>query len=117
MGTPVLLLVDDDPEALAGDVGRRFGADYQVLAERSPVAALASLRRLGAQSQAVALLVAGQRMAEMSGVEFLVAAHELHPAARRVLLLTKFPFHAESLSGTLAAQVDGRRCGAGRPSR
>jgi hypothetical protein len=23
--------------------------------------------------------------------------------ARRVLLLTKFPFHAESLSGTLAA--------------
>ena len=97
MGTPVLLLVDDDPaalEALAGDVGRRFGADYQVLAERSPVAALAALRRLGAQSQAVALLVAGQRMAEMSGVEFLVAAHELHPAARRVLLVARGDYHA-----------------------
>jgi len=97
MGTPVLLLVDDDPaalEALAGDVGRRFGADYQVLAERSPVAALAALRRLGAQSQAVALLVAGQRMAEMSGVEFLVAAHELHPAARRVLLVARGDYRA-----------------------
>jgi hypothetical protein len=52
MGTPVLLLVDEDSaalEALAGDVGRRFGADYQVLAERSPVAALAALRRMGSR--------------------------------------------------------------------
>ena len=55
MGTPVLLLVDEDRtalEALAGDVGRRFGVDYQIVAEHSPVAALAALERLGARSQA-----------------------------------------------------------------
>ena len=36
MGTPVLLLVDEDRavlEALAGDLGRRLGVDYQILAE------------------------------------------------------------------------------------
>jgi len=40
MGTPVLLLVDEDRtalEALAGDVGRRFGVDHQIVAECSPV--------------------------------------------------------------------------------
>jgi len=33
-----------------------------------------------------ALVLADQRPAEMTGVEFLRRAHELHPAARRVLL-------------------------------
>ena len=97
MGTPVLFLVDEDRtalEALAGDLGRRFGVDYQILAERSPVAALATLGQLGARSQAVALLLAGPRMTEMSGVEFLVAAHELHPAAKRVLLVARGNYSA-----------------------
>ena len=31
-------------------------------------------------------MVAGQRMAELAGVPFLLRAHELHPAAKRVLL-------------------------------
>ena len=97
MGTPVLLLVDEDRtalEALAGDVGRRFGVDYQIVAEHSPVAALAALERLGARSQAVAVVLAAQRMTEMSGVEFLVAAHELHPAAKRVLLVARGDYSA-----------------------
>jgi len=97
MGTPVLLLVDEDRtalEALAGDVGRRFGVDYQIVAERSPVAALAAPERLVARSQAVAVVLAAQRMTEMSGVEFLVAAHELHPAAKRVLLVARGDYSA-----------------------
>jgi hypothetical protein len=43
MGTPVLFVVDEDRtalEALAADLDRRFGADYQILAEPSPTAAL-----------------------------------------------------------------------------
>ena len=35
---------------------------------------------------ATALLLADQRLEEMAGVEFLRRAHELHPAARRVVL-------------------------------
>jgi thioredoxin reductase (NADPH) len=92
-----LFLVNEDRavlEALAGDVGRRFGADHEVVAERSPLAALSTLRQLAARSQAVALLLAGQRLAGMSGIEFLVAAHELHPAAKRVLLVERGDYSA-----------------------
>jgi thioredoxin reductase (NADPH) len=97
VGTPVLFLVDEDHtalEALAGDVGRRFGTDYQITAERSPVAALAALRQLAERSQPVALLLAAQRAAGMNGVEFLVAAHGLHPAAKRVLLVERGDYGA-----------------------
>jgi thioredoxin reductase (NADPH) len=95
--TPVLFVVDEDRtvlEALADDLGRRFGVDYQILAERSPLAALAALERLRAEPQPVAMLLAAQRMAEMSGVEFLVTAHGLHPAAKRVLLVARGDYSA-----------------------
>jgi hypothetical protein len=39
MTQPVLLAVADDPDVLAAlqaALARRFGADYQILAERSP---------------------------------------------------------------------------------
>ena len=97
MGTPVLFLLDKDRttlEALAGDVGRRFGTDYQITAERSPVVALAALKQLAERSQPVALLLAAQRTAGMNGVEFLVAAHGLHPAAKRVLLVERGDYGA-----------------------
>ena len=40
-------------------------------------------------TQNVALLIAEQEMAEMGGVEFLLAAHELHRDAKRVLLVDR----------------------------
>ena len=46
MGTPILLVVDEDQavlEALAGDLGPHFGVDYQILAQSSPTRALAVL--------------------------------------------------------------------------
>jgi thioredoxin reductase (NADPH) len=90
MGPPILLLVSDQGrvlEALAGDLGRRFGAEYRILGERSPAAALATLERLAARSEEVALLIAAQQMREMGGVDFILRAHELHPTAKRVLLV------------------------------
>ncbi len=92
MRKPIFFLVHDQErvlEALAGDLHRRFGADYQVVGERSPDAALATLERLASRSEPVALLVAAQRLAGTSGVELLMRAHELHPAARRVLLIVR----------------------------
>jgi thioredoxin reductase (NADPH) len=85
-----LFVVDDDEallEALADGLRRRFGADYRVLSERSPEVALATLERLAAGSERVALLVAGQWLSGTSGVEFLVRAHQLHPGAGRMLLI------------------------------
>jgi thioredoxin reductase (NADPH) len=90
MSDPILFLVDDRPKvvgALAGDLERRFGRDHRVLTETSPGAALAALEALAARDEEVAVVVAGQRMAELSGVVLLCRAHELHPSAKRVLLV------------------------------
>jgi thioredoxin reductase (NADPH) len=90
MSQPILFLVDDRPkvlEALAADLRRRFGADHRVLTEGSPGVALEELLRLAEQAREVAVVVAGQRMAELAGVPFLQRAHELHPSAKRVLLV------------------------------
>ena len=90
MSQPILFLVDDRPEvleALAADLSRRFGTDHRILAETSPAAGLETLLRLAEEAQEVALVVAGQRMADLPGVPFLLRAHELHPSAKRVLLV------------------------------
>jgi thioredoxin reductase (NADPH) len=90
MSRPILFLVDDRPEvleALAADLGRRFGGDHRILTEASPSAALETLLRLAEEAQEVALVVAGQAMAAMAGVQLLVRANELHPGAKRVLLV------------------------------
>jgi thioredoxin reductase (NADPH) len=90
MGQPILFLVNDQGrvlDALTGDLARRFGVDYRILSEQLPSAALATLAELAAESEEVALLIAAQPMREMPGVDFLVRAHELHPTAKRVLLV------------------------------
>jgi thioredoxin reductase (NADPH) len=90
MSDPILFLVDDRPkvvEALAGDLERRFGRDHRILSETSPVAALEALAGLAGRGDEVAVVVAGQKMAELPGVLLLLKAHELHPSAKRVLLV------------------------------
>ena len=90
MSDPILFLVDDRPrvlEALARDLGRRFGGDHRIVAEGSPSAALEALEGLARRGEEVALVVAGQQMAELPGVLLLLRAHELHPGAKRVLLV------------------------------
>jgi thioredoxin reductase (NADPH) len=90
MPQPILFLVDDRPrvlEALAGDLERRFGSDHRIVTETSPGAAVEALEGLAERGEEVALIVAGQRMAELPGVAMLLKAHELHPTAKRVLLV------------------------------
>ncbi len=92
MSRPVLFVIDDDPEvarALHDDLSRRFGKDFQVIAESSAAAGLTMLRALAAGQQPVALLIVDHNMREMPGVEFLTCAHDLHPLARRVLLVER----------------------------
>jgi thioredoxin reductase (NADPH) len=89
MGSPLIFLVADDGrmlDALRGDLERRFGGDYQVLAERSPTALTATLERLAAGPDPVALVVVARRMKARDGLAVLQQAHELLPAAKRVLL-------------------------------
>jgi thioredoxin reductase (NADPH) len=91
MARPALVLVHGDRDMLAAlerDLGRRFGADYQIIAAASPAAALDTLGRLRQAGEQVALLLADQWLAGMTGVQFLCQAHELHSMAKRVLFIT-----------------------------
>jgi thioredoxin reductase (NADPH) len=86
---PVLLAVDDEPSvarAVERDLRRRYGRDYRVLRAESGEDALTAVRESKLRGAKIALLLADQRMPEMSGVEFLEEAMRLAPEAKRVLL-------------------------------
>jgi thioredoxin reductase (NADPH) len=95
-GSPVLFLVDGDPEARAvaeSALVRRFGTDYRVLTADTPRGGLDALRRLAGAGDEVALVAADLRLPGMDGVEFLERAHTLHPRASRVLLAAMDQYH------------------------
>ena len=89
MPKPVLLTVDDDPEVLRAierDLRRHYADRYRVLRADSGAIALRSLETLKRRNEPVSLLLADQRMPEMSGVDFISRAITLFPEAKRVLL-------------------------------
>jgi thioredoxin reductase (NADPH) len=89
---PVLFLIDDDAgvvRALREDLSRRFGQDFRVIGEASATAGLKTLRDLAGQHERVALLIVDHHMREMPGAGFLARAHEMHPLAKRVLLVER----------------------------
>ncbi|PZG00771.1 FAD-dependent oxidoreductase [Micromonospora deserti] len=89
MANPAILTVDDDPavsRAVARDIRRRYGDRYRVVRADSAETALDALRELKLRGEQVAVLIADYRMPQMNGIEFLEAAMDLFPAARRVLL-------------------------------
>jgi thioredoxin reductase (NADPH) len=86
---PVLLAVDDDAPVLRAvqrDLRKRYAEKYRVVSAESGPAALEALRQLQLRNEPVALLLADQRMPEMSGVEFLERAMSAFPNAKRALL-------------------------------
>ncbi|MEE6263216.1 FAD-dependent oxidoreductase [Plantactinospora sonchi] len=89
MANPAILTVDDDPavsRAVARDIRRRYGDRYRVVRASSGDEALAALREIKLRGDQVALLLADYRMPQMTGIQFLEAAMDLFPTARRVLL-------------------------------
>jgi len=89
MPKPVLLTVDDDPEVLRAverDLRKRYADRYRILRADTGGTAIRSLETLKRRHEPVALLLADQRMPEMSGVDFIGRAINLYPEAKRVLL-------------------------------
>jgi thioredoxin reductase (NADPH) len=89
MVRPVLLAVDDEPDARSSieeELRKRYGADYEVICEGSGAAALGALEQVKVRGGEVALVLADQWMPDMTGIELLTKVHELDPAAKRALL-------------------------------
>ncbi|CAJ1508215.1 FAD-dependent oxidoreductase [[Mycobacterium] burgundiense] len=94
---PVILTVDDDPgvsRAVARDLRRHYGEHFRIVRAESGPDALAALNELKLRGETVAVFVADYRMPQMSGIEFLEAAMDLYPLARRVLLTAYADTHA-----------------------
>jgi thioredoxin reductase (NADPH) len=84
---PVLFVVDRDAsslDVLRSDLSRRFGNDFTVKGETSPESALAALQAMAAANEPVALL-----LVDDAASDFLARAHQLHPGAKRVLLVDR----------------------------
>src|SRR5438270_5490897 len=84
-----MLTVDDDPavsRAVARDLRRRYGEEFQIVRASSGAEALEALRELKLRGGRVAVMLADYRMPQMNGVEFLEQAMDLFPHARRALL-------------------------------
>jgi thioredoxin reductase (NADPH) len=89
MPKPILLSVDDDSDVLRAierDLRSHYGGEYRVMGSDSPEGALDILKQLKVRNDAVALLLADQRMPRMDGVEFLQEATRIYPDAKRALL-------------------------------
>src|SRR5689334_4882091 len=89
MAKPILLSVDDDTDVLRAierDLRSHYGENYRVLSASTPQSGLDVLRQLKLRNDAVALLLADQRMPQMDGVGFLSEAMQIYPDAKRALL-------------------------------
>ena len=88
---PVILAVDDEPEDLQRvehELRKRYEGDYRVVCEGSPEAALQKVQDLKAVGEDVAVVLADQRMPEMSGIDFLARVRDIYTLAKRLLLFS-----------------------------
>ena len=86
---PVLLTVDDNPQVVRvveRDLKQQYGKRYTVLKAESGQEALKLVKKLKLQNGLLALLLADQRMPDMSGVSLIEDVIDIFPEAKRVLL-------------------------------
>lgn len=89
MAKPFIVTVDDDPQVLAAverDLRSKYAADYRILRASSGAQALEAIEGLKGRGEQLALIVADQRMPQMTGTDFLEKAARIYPQARTVLL-------------------------------
>jgi len=86
---PLILAVDEDAEALELITSelQRYARDYRVICGPSTDAALAQLEALAEKGEAVAIVLAARGTHGLKGEELLERVHELHPHAKRALLI------------------------------
>jgi thioredoxin reductase (NADPH) len=89
---PVLLIVDDDPQArgvVESELRKRYGADYEIICAGSADDPFRLLARLRDDRRRVSIVLAGQSMSQLTGTELLARVREFHSTAKRLLLLDR----------------------------
>src|SRR4051794_36845397 len=84
---PVIVVIDDDDAAravVARELAGRYAVDYSIVPASSGEEGMGVLRHLAARGEEVALILADRRM---GGATILRDARDVHPQARRGLLL------------------------------
>ncbi len=86
---PLILAVDEDPEALARITSelQRYARDYRVVCGPSTESALSQLEAMRDRDAAVAIVLAARGTQELKGERLLERVHALHPHAKRALLI------------------------------
>jgi len=86
---PLIFAVDEDAEALERitDELERYARDYRVVCGPSTQAALGQLEALHHEGEAVAIVLAARGTGELKGETLLERVHDLHPHAKRALLI------------------------------
>jgi len=90
MTQPILLALDENAADLAHikrELEDRYGRHYEVVSVGSPDEARARLEHSATSGVEVALVLAGQWRAGESGCRLLAAVHDLHPHAKRGVLV------------------------------
>jgi thioredoxin reductase (NADPH) len=90
MAKPVVLLADGSRMRgrVEAELRKRYGADYQVIVAGSTEEAVDVLGRLRDDGSQVALVLADRQLPGMTGTELLARVRQLHPPARRALLIS-----------------------------
>ncbi len=86
---PLIMAVDEDADALGRITSelQRYARDYKVICGPSAEAALRQLEALRDRDAAVAIVLAARGTQELKGEELLARVHDLHPHAKRALLI------------------------------
>jgi thioredoxin reductase (NADPH) len=87
---PVVLLADSSPTRgrIESELRKRYGTDYQVIVTGSAEEALEVLGGLRGGQRQVSLVLADQWLPGATGTDLLARVQQLHPAARRALLIS-----------------------------
>ncbi len=86
---PVLLIVDDDPQArgvVERELRKRYGGDYEIICVGSADDPLGLLAELRDGRRRVSIVLAGQSMSQLTGTELLARVREFDGTAKRLLL-------------------------------
>ncbi|MGI8478840.1 MAG: FAD-dependent oxidoreductase, partial [Gaiellaceae bacterium] len=86
---PLIFAVDPDPDAIRRITGelQRYSADYRVVCGPSPEAALTQLEHMRDAGDRVAIVLAARGERGLRGEELLARVYDLHPYAKRGLLI------------------------------